>query len=380
MAKSLTLAVNGWRLQAFRTGVARYLLNILRHWTRDNVAERFSAIHLYTAEPLREVSLPATIHNIVLRSTKPLLVWENTHLAFAAREDMLFCPSYSIPVLRGKRSVVAIHDAALHLYPERFPRRARIVHDRLYGWSGRHASLVITDSQAGADDIVSSYGVPRSRIRVIPLAHEEIFRRNSDPDSLARVRARFLGGDFPFFLFVGKLSGRRNVPLLLEAFARFNARSGNTHRLLVVGANVHDLPLETLIDQLSLTGQVIHCPRVEDDELVLLYNAAQAFISPSVYETVCLPVLEAQACGTPVICIDTNGMREQTGGAALLIPELEVDVLSAAMRSLAEDTARRDDFSRRGLVNAGRFSWKSSSLETLDVLAEAASTRRARPD
>lgn len=373
MADGLTLAVNGWRLHTLRTGVARYLSNILRHWTPENVAGRFSSIRLYSARPVPDSDLPSSIEQIVLPSGAPLLVWENTRLAAAVREDVLFCPAYSIPLTTRRRCVAVIHDATSHLYPHLFPRRARLIHDPLYGWSGRHAALVITDSVAGAEDITECYDVPRDRIRVVSLAPEPIFRKVTDDALLEDARARFAGGDVPFFLFVGKLSGRRNVPLLLEAFAHFNRLAGRSHKLLVVGANIHDIALGALVERLGIADDLVYHPRVTDEELVLLYNAAQAYVSPSVYETVCLPVMEAQACGTPVICVDTRGMREQTGGAACFIPKLEVGILSSAMKTIVNDSTLQDRLSKDGMENVKRFSWKRSSMETLKVLEEAAS-------
>lgn len=374
MARQLTLAINGWRLHALRTGIARYLVNILKHWKVGGGHTGFRSLRLYTAKKVDLTSLGIGDHieQIVLPSEMPMLVWENSRLARRCREDILYCPSYSIPLLARCPSVVVIHDALLHLYPHLFPRRASVLHDRLYGWSGRHAALVITASAAGAEDIVRSYAIRPDRIRVIPLAPAEIFQHTGSPEARAEIRGTVFEADVPFFLFVGKISGRRNIPLFLESFARFKRETLFPHKLLIVGMNIHDLALAALIERLKISQHVVHRQRVTDEELAGLYNSAEALVSPSVYETVCLPVLEAQACGTPVICIDSAGMREQTGGAALFLKSLSVEELCQAMKTVAEDSSLRARLSSEGIENVKRFSWERSSLETLKVLEEAA--------
>ncbi len=115
-----------------------------------------------------------------------------------------------------------------------------------------------------------------------------------------------------------------------------------------------------------------YCEYLSDEKINLLYNAAQALVMPSVYETVSLPVMEAQAVGTPVICIDTGGMREVTGGAALFVKTLEPELLAEAMTAMAGDASLRSRLRDAGLQNAARFSWERCAQETLAVLAEAA--------
>jgi glycosyltransferase involved in cell wall biosynthesis len=185
------------------------------------------------------------------------------------------------------------------------------------------------------------------------------------------VRERFLGEDRPFFLTVGKTTGRRRVPQLLEAFSAFKRETHAPHRLILVGP-APTFALQQLVEELSLTEDVVHSGFVSDDELNGLYNGADALVCPSVYETVSLPILEAQAVGTAVICVDSAGAREITGGSALFIPRLTVEGMATAMARLARDAGLRDDLSAKGLTEAERFSWMRTARETLGVCEEAA--------
>ena len=370
---SLRLGINGWRIHGQRTGVGRYLLNVVRHWTAEAVAGRFGEVTIYTARPLdrAETPLPENIREVVLRSDRPMLVWENLRLAPAADDDVLFCPSYSRPLRARGRTVVATADAVSVLHPELFPPAVRVFYNPLYGWSARHATRVVAATEASRQDIVRGWGVPPERIRAVPLAPAEVFRPLDDPAAVAQARDRHVGGGEPFLLFVGKLSGRRSLPPLLEAFAELK-RAGAPHKLLLVGLNPRQIDVARLTAELGLAADVKHAGYVTDGELAALYNGAEAFVMPSVYETVSLPVMEAQASGTPVVCIDTPGMRELTGGAAVLVPRLERKPLFEALAALAADPGRRRELSEAGRANASRYSWQRCARETLDVLHEAA--------
>lgn len=376
----MRLGINGWRIHGQRTGVGRYLLNVVKHWTADAVSGRFDEVNFYTPRAIdrREIPIPDNIHERVVGPDWRMLVWENLRLAPAANDDVLFCPSYSRPLAARSGTVVAVHDATLHLYPERFSLTARLVYDRLYGWSARHATAVVTATEAGRQDIIRSYGVPPARIRVIHLAPDEIFGRlPADDPRLAGARQRFIGSSAPFFLFVGKRSGRRNLPCLAKAFAELKRRGTLPHKLLLVGPDNEGSNLAVARAAGDMYKHVLSARYVSDPELNALYNAATALVMPSIYETVSLPVIEAQATGTPVISIDTPGAREMTGGAALLISRLEVSDLVDSMARIASDAAFCRELSEKGLTNARRFSWERCSMETLAILEETA--RRAAP-
>ncbi len=376
----MRLGINGWRIHGQRTGVGRYLLNVVKHWTPDVIAGQFDEINFYTPQPIdrEQIPLPENIRVRVLPPHWRMLIWENLRLAPTATDDVLFCPSYSRPLLARGKTVVTTFEATLHLYPQYYSLSARLFYDRLYGWSARHAALVVTTTETARRDVARSYHVPESRIRPVPLAPAEIFRALSDDPRVEATRARYLGTTAPFFLFVGKLTVRRNLPALLTAFAEFKRRTSLPHKLLIVGLNSINLNLVKLAAELGISQDFNHVEYVSDEDLILLYNAAQAFIMPYSYEALSLTALEAQATGTPVITVDIPGLREMTGGFALLISKPEVEEIVEAMSRLASDPALRNDLREKGLTHARRFSWERCSAETLAVLAEAAQVSAAR--
>ncbi len=379
----MRLGINGWRLRT-RTGVARVLLNVIRHWTEEFVAGRFETITLYSPIPLDpDLTIPDFIVRRVVGPDRRMLLWENLSLpGAAAGDDVLLCPSYSRPLFARGSTVALIYEATQKLFPQYYPLSARFLHTPLYGWSARHATRVVTNTDQARADIIQAYGAPPDRVRVVPLAPAEVFRPVARDDSrLPALRRRYAGGDVPFFLFVGKLTARRNVPRLIEALAEMRRRRpGLPHRLVIVGLNTTGIDLAGLAARLGVAEEVHHHAFVADQDLALLYGAAEAFVLPCSYEAgASLTLLEAQASGTPVITADKHGLRQTAGDVALFVPDVEISSLAEAMLRLAEDPALRQALAEAGLHNAALYSWKRCSNEMLDILREAAMAGRPRP-
>lgn len=373
----MKVGVNGWLLQGAPTGGRRYLSNILARWTREVVVGRFDAVTVYSPRPVDRgvVALPEGVRERVVGPPARMLIWENARFGLAADDDVLFCPSYSRPILTRPATVVAIHDATSKMHPELYGRGQHL-YNRLYGWSAARARLIVTSTEAARADVSRCWDVSPSKIRVVPLAAADHFRVLPDREAVRSTTERLLGGPRPYFLFVGKSTGRRRVPMLLEAFAVFKERNGHPHRLVLVGPRP-TFEFDEQVARLGLAGDVTHSGVVSDEDLNALYNGAEAVVCPSVYETVSLPIMEAQAAGSPVACVDTPGSREITGGAAWFMPRLELGHLVDAMTRLAAGGSLASDLVAAGLENARQYSWGRTATETLDVLAEAATLRPA---
>ena len=379
MGSKLTLGVSGWRLHGQRTGVARYVLSLVERFTPELILGRFGAINVYVPRPLEVdgIRLPPSVNEQLLASRLPMLAWENARLATAARDDVVFYPSFARPLVARGATVVTTHEAIMKIAPEMFDKRARFIYGPLYGWSARAATLVITTSQSAKRDIVAAWDVDPAKIRVTPLAAAPVFRPLPASVDRAALRASMFGDDSPYFLFVGKISGRRNVPDLVRGFLTFKHGTGLPYRLVIAGPDYAIQAARRIAAELGAAADVVTRSYVPDDELNAMYNCAEAFVMPSVYENGSLPVMEAQAVGTPVISVDTEGTRETTGGAALLIPRIDADVLASAMTRIAGEPALRSDLSARGLANSRQYSWARCADETLAVCEEAARMYRS---
>ena len=371
----MNLAINGWRIHGRRTGVGRYLLNIVRNWDAEMLKQTsFGKVTFYSQKPLdrTDAPLPPNIDEHVLGPDMRMLLWENLRFGPSVADQVQFCPSFSRPLIGRGKMVVTSHDAVQHYHPELFPAITRLFYSPLYGWSARNAHLVITDSEAARRDIVEGWGADPKKVRVVYLAPAENFCHAAYDPRIPEVRLKHVGSLKPYFLFVGKMSGRRKIPALFEAFGEFVRRTKYEQQLVLVGLNIHNLDLVKMLEDNGIRDRVSVCGYVADDDLNLLYNGCDAMVMPSVYETVSLPVMEAQRVGAPVVCIGTAAMRDITGGAAELVPALEVPLLLGAMLRLAENADLRAELSARGRENSKRFSWRKTAFETLKVCEEAA--------
>ena len=370
----MRLGINGWRLRT-RTGVARVLNNVVRYWTKDFVGDRFDEITIYSPVELADdLPIPDWINRRVVEPDLPMLAWENVVLPVACGDDVLLCPSYTRPLLTRAKTVSFVFEATQKLYPEYYPARARYINTPLHGWSARHSTRVITNTEQAREDIEQAYGAPPERMRVVPLAPAEIFHADYPAAQLLAVRKKYAGADVPYFLYVGKLTARRNVPHLLTALSKMRDGGSYPHRLVIVGLNTTQIDIAGMARDLGISEHVKYYPYVADEDLAPLYSAAEAFVLPYSYESAAaLTLLEAQAAGTAAITTGTVGLRQAAGEAALFVPDVDPDTLAKAMRRITNEAELRADLIARGGENARHYSWQRTSSETLDICREAAS-------
>lgn len=361
------LGICAQRLGAVRTGVARYLAGLLGEWATASLP--FTQVTLFAPTAL---AAPARFGQANGAASLHPFLWEHLWLPQQARRlkiDLLFCPSYVLPLGWNGPAVVTIHDVIQEAMPKDFPLMARLTRAPLYRRSARRAALVLTDAQATVAAISHYYKVPTERIQAIPLAADARFHADSSHDDQAGLRARYgLGGD-PFILFVGKLSRRRNLSALLTAFQQIAGQL--PHRLVLVGVNHLRLPIAAQAAALGLSGRVIQTDFVPDADLAMLYRAADLFVYPSEMEGFGLPLIEALASGLPVVTLHRPVIVEVVGDAALTLAQASPALLAEAMLGLLTDRARHSALAQRGIVRAKRFSWTFTSQATMNQLARA---------
>jgi glycosyltransferase involved in cell wall biosynthesis len=342
-----------------RTGVGRYLANLLREWSATRTP--FARIVVVTPQA---VALPAGIENHVIPAVGPAGFWE--HLIVPARlppVDLLFCPSYTIPLGYCGRTALTVHDAIQAALPGEFPFWYRYRFGAIYRWSARRADVVLADSRATADDVMRYYRVPERRVRVVPLGVDPIFRPVDPAPTLRRLGL----DDRPYVLFVGKMTKRRNLPALIEAFAEAD-RGG--HRLVLAGDNPQRLDLAGIAHRLRLGDRFRYLGFPTDDDLVALYSGATLVVYPSLREGFGLPIVEAMACGAPVLTVEASAMREVAPpGTAYLAPGVAASELVGPLRAALEDPVARAHIAAAGRRQAARFRWTETAAQTMESLA-----------
>jgi glycosyltransferase involved in cell wall biosynthesis len=354
-----------------RTGTETYSLHLIRALIGLDSGLRF---RLYTngtssAGLSWEGVSPAGVE---VRAMPFPRLW--THLRLSTEmltrpPDVLFVPAHVLPLIHPRRSVVTVHDLGYLYYPEAHRLLDRLYLDWSTRWNARQAAAVLADSAATKADLVRAYGVEEARVHVVYLGRDEALAPVRDLALLAQVRERY-GLAARYLLYVGTLQPRKNLARLVTAFAHVAGDAALADVQLVL-AGKHDRLYDDLLAQaarLGLAGRVIFPGYVADVHLSALYCAALACLFPSLYEGFGLPVLEAQACGAPVMTSNHSALPEVAGDAALLVDPHDVDAIAEAMYRLVTDDALRAELVRRGFENVKRFSWEKCARETLAVL------------
>jgi glycosyltransferase involved in cell wall biosynthesis len=245
--------------------------------------------------------------------------------------------------------------------------------------SVRRADVVLADSESTRSDVTELLGVAPDRVWVIYPGVDGHFRRVHNQDALAAVRRRY---HLPerFVLSVGTLQPRKNFERLIEAYAQVRSsvpplrgRASSNVDLVIAGGTgwMYD-GIYRRVEELRLQGQVHFPGYVADEDLPALYSLADLFVFPSLYEGFGLPVLEAMACGTPVVTSNTSSLPEVVGDAGLTVDPHDVEALAEAMRQLLGDVGLRDAMVQRGLLQARQFTWSGAAEQLLRVYRELA--------
>jgi glycosyltransferase involved in cell wall biosynthesis len=363
-----------------RTGTEGYSLHLIRALLE---LDQHNEYVLYFNRPPRPGLFPASPRWRARVMPCPRL-WTHVRLSLemlAAPPDVLFVPAHVLPIVHPRRSVVTVHDLGYRHEPQAHRPLDRLYLELSTRYNARAASQVIADSAATKRDLVQLYGTDPQRITVVPLGVDELFQPVNDAARLAAVRAQYgIPGDY--LLYVGTLQPRKNLVRLIEAWNKIRNSNFEIRNWVLVIAGKRGWLYEEIfatVQRLGLEGQVLFPGYVPEEDLPALLSGATAFVLPSLYEGFGLPVLEAMACGTPVIAANVASLPEVVGDAGLLVDPLDTDALAAAMQRLLTDAAPstplraslRAELRQRGLARAKLFSWPRCAWETLAVLKNA---------
>jgi len=280
---------------------------------------------------------------------------------------VLFVPAHVLPLIHPRRSVVTVHDLGYLYVPEAHTRGQRAYLHWSTRWNARQSAHVVVDSQATKTDLAARYRVPAEKMTVVYPGRDETLRPVSDPATLAAVRARY-GLAEHYVLHVGTLQPRKNLLRLVEAFARIR---GERLQLVLAGKRGWLAePIFRRVEELGLSQAVRFLGYVEDADLAALLSGAACFAFPSLYEGFGFPVLEAQACGTPVAASNVSSIPEVAGDGALFVDAHDTTALAEALARVLSDEALRADLIARGLANVQRFSWRHCAEQTLVILEQ----------
>jgi len=352
-------------------GVSNYSQNLLTALGRQSGDHKLSA---FVCDPNYSVA------NVDIQRSSPILAkpmarifWEQTVLPLLLRRmgtDLIHGLVNVLPLATHLPGVVTVHDLSFVRMPEKLPPAKRFYLTRLCAASVAKARRVIAVSRQTADDLIACFGVDAGKIEVVYNGVGEHFR----PGSAAETQNFRVSNRLPdrFLLYLGTLEPRKNLARLVDGYARWREVDPAAHDVALVLAGGKGWYYDEIFQRVRERGleDVVHFPGfIPGPALPHWYRAAEAFVYPSLFEGFGLPVAEALACGTPVICSDAASLLEVTGDAALTFPALETDGLVAALRTLFAQPELAAELVQRGLERSRCFTWERTARETMAVYA-----------
>lgn len=366
------------------TGIGRYVFELARHLQQSpEIAQlQFMSGHRLVEALPEAASLSSTdsvrnsrIRKTILRSKLLVDIYSQVspmvkRRVLSRHKDSVFHgPNYYLPPFTGK-SVATIHDLSMFTCPEFHPpERVRYMRKEIARTLDR-ADLLITDTEYTRREVASYFALPLEKIHAIPLACAEEFRPRAAHEVsqvLAKYDLRYEG----YSLYVGTIEPRKNLEVLLRAYALLPAAVRGQWPLILVGyQGWRSEAIHALLSAAQSEGWVRYLNFVTNDELATIYSGARLFVFPSLYEGFGLPVLEAMASGIPVVCSNSSTLPEVAGDAAAMCHPEDVEGLCGLIRSGLEDDHWREEAKRAGLARAATFSWARCAEQTVAAYRE----------
>jgi glycosyltransferase involved in cell wall biosynthesis len=360
------------------TGIGNYTYNVLKHMPY-RTENKITIIHsvndktylskLLTFNNLKDIKTPRLNMLPLAKGIQKMILMPlkiNQQKLDVVHDTYHFGPFFLLN--RPTRRVLTVHDLTPLILPEFHKRSRTFLHKVIFYKILKDSDHIITVSENTKNDLINKFKIPEDKIRVIPLAANENFKQ-IDESKIFSTTTKY-NINCPFILYVGTLEPRKNIPNLLNAYYKLK-KQGINHKLVIAGGKgwKYKEIFET-IEKLNLQKDVIFTGYVPDEDLPGLYNAAELFVYPSLYEGFGLPPLEAMQCGTPVITSNTSSLPEVVGAAGITVNPYDVDELANKMYEVLTNEDLRKEMSKKGLERAKLFSWKKCAEEHLKVYEE----------
>jgi len=374
------IAVNTLPLLDNRAGAERYTQNIIRHLIAADPRNVYYLV-LSKVNQAFYGSDQENAHNLVwggnTRNKLIRILGEQAYLPRLVRRkglDLLFSPCNIGPRNPPVPMVITLFDLHWLRFPELFSPLRLAYLRRALTWSARKAEAILTISENSKKDLIKLLGIPEEKITVTYPGLDPIFEKAPSPEEHAALRKTFGLGD-KFILFVGQLHRRKNALGLIRAFQLLKEQGPLEYQLVLAGGEGDgSTEIRDYIRQ-QPRGEIIVTGCIPDEAIRTLYHQAACLVYPSFYEGFGLPVLEAMACGCPVITSNVSSLPEVAGEAALLIDPYRIETITTALVSLLTNPDLSPSLIQKGLGQARRFTWEAGARKTLAVFEKVMAAR-----
>ena len=359
------LVINATEVGRRRGGNESFVTGMIEGLTGLNLSHQVSLLTCHWGTPshfpsaFQQVNL-GTYHRL------PFFLWQQT-MALRELEADWYLANFFLPPSMPCQGAVAIHDMSFRAHPEYFPRTIAWYMRWLTGWAVRRAQRALTGSEFSRQELFRFYSVDEKKVVSIPYGVGSDFRPVTDETGGGAEQSTLshYGITGPYILALGNIHPRKNLTRLLDAYLRLRQKRRSVPAMVWVGLERWDSG--ELIGRARSAG-VILTGFVAQEDLPALYRQAVMLVYPSLYEGFGLPVLEAMACGTPVVTSNTTSLPEVAGDAALTVDPTHVEEITQAMARLLDDAFLRERLQQAGLERSKTFTWTRTAEHLLASL------------
>jgi len=350
----------------YKTGTEWYSYHLISYLSKIDKTNEY---WLYTRKDAFDLPLNLSTNFYVKILSWPVkYIWTHLRLSWEMLinpPDILFVPAHSVPLFHRSRCVVTIHDLGFLHNPEIYQTLARFYHRFSAWWSIKFAKRIITISQFTKNDILNRFNVSSDKIAVMPLGFDKSkYRIIQDKSLLTQIKEKY-NFNKPFFFYIGRLEKKKNIKLLVAAFELFLSHNPDFNLVL---AGCLGFGGDDILKAIHHNDKIKYLEYIAEEDVPVILNLARAFIFPSLFEGFGLPVIQAMACGCPVICSNTTSLPEIGGQAAWYFEPDNKSELVALLKRINVDFAARQTLVNQGLKHAEQFDWLKVAEKTLKFL------------
>lgn len=361
-------------------GIGRYTRELVQATLAQDTAHEYV---LFSAPPPSGKSLEAlfpasgrVMHKIAPVSEQWLYrMWYRARLPisvqrFTGKLDLFHSPDFVLPPVSGNiPTLLTVHDLSFVHFPEVYPEVLVNYLNKVVPWSVGRATHILADSEATKQDLMAVWQVPSEKISVLYSGVSEVFEKVENAGRITAVRHKYNLSESPYLLSVGTVQPRKNYQMLIQAFAPVADKF--PHNLYIAGGKgwLYD-EMMAEIEKQGLTDRVRFIGFVDDADLPTLYSAADLYLFPSIYEGFGLPMLEAMACGVPVIASNVSSLPEVGEGTAVLLPPHDPAKWTRKINELLADSEQKKQMTTSGYKQVQRFTWEKAANQLLLIYQE----------
>jgi glycosyltransferase involved in cell wall biosynthesis len=372
--RNMRVGINASKFFEVNTGVGRYTSNLCKYILETDGKNDY---FLYSPGQMDIVirtdrtKIQFKKSGIALKNNTLRILWEQVTLPYYSmngRLDLFHYTDHSLSILqRTHPAIITVHDIAYVRFPKLLNKSRQIYKKYILNMSIKRANVIVADSYSTKRDIINYFRIKEEKIKVVYPGVERRFR------PISNVKEYRLKNNLPskIILNVGTLEPRKNIITLIKAFKKLRERGLRDYKLVIAGDK--GWLYKQIFDEIKssdLQKEVLFLGIIGDEDLPMLYNCADMFVYPSLYEGFGFPPLEAMACGIPVITSNTSSLPEVIGDAGIMVNPTDVNSLCERMYNLLKDKELWHYMSNKGLERSKLFSWKETAKKILEIYDE----------